>query len=178
MISLLLIYTQVTLLKYFRSYMTEHLLKAGGAAGERAIEEGVRLPHLRAWFRTRSAIILHLSNGSLQVRMYVCGCYVPVDENLTLLCSTQINFFQDHTKVIICPLMCAVSYIDENKSFRTFRLPLIQRHGCSRELYSRLRYAKTMCERLIAKLDSQTTLATGKPVVTPTVGPMPTPTQA
>ena len=50
--------------------MTEHLLKAGGAAGERAIEEGVRLPHLRAWFRTRSAIILHLSNGSLQVLVY------------------------------------------------------------------------------------------------------------
>ena len=58
---------QVTLLKYFKSYMTEHLLKAGGTAGERPIEEGVRLPHLRAWFRTRSAIILHLSNGILQV---------------------------------------------------------------------------------------------------------------
>ena len=26
-------YKKVTLLKYFRSYMTEHLLKAGGAAG-------------------------------------------------------------------------------------------------------------------------------------------------
>ena len=87
----------------------------------------------------------------------------------------QINFFQDHTKVIICPLMCAVSYIDENKSFRTFRLPLIQRHGCSKELYSRLRYAKTMCERLITKLDSQA-IAPGKPVMTPSVGP--TPTQA
>ena len=46
--------------------MSEHLLKAGGSAGERPIE-GVRLPHLRAWFRTRSAIVLHLSNGILQV---------------------------------------------------------------------------------------------------------------
>ena len=48
--------------------MSEHLLKAGGSVGERPIEEGIRLPHLRAWFRTRSAIVLHLSNGILQVR--------------------------------------------------------------------------------------------------------------
>jgi len=47
--------------------MSEHLVKAGGSAGERPIDEGVRLPHLRAWFRTRSAIVLHLSNGILQV---------------------------------------------------------------------------------------------------------------
>jgi len=26
-----------------------------------------RLPFLRTWFRTRSAIVLHLSNGTLQV---------------------------------------------------------------------------------------------------------------
>lgn len=126
------LYKKVTLLKYFRSYMSEHLLKAGGSAGERPVDEGVRLPHLRAWFRTRSAIILHLSNGIL-----------------------QINFFQDHTKVVVCPLMSAVSYIDEGKNFRTFRLPLMERYGCSKELYSRLRYAKTMVERLISKLDSQ-----------------------
>ncbi len=47
--------------------MSEHLLKAGGSAGERPVEEGVRLPHLRTWFRTRSAIVLHLSNGIMQV---------------------------------------------------------------------------------------------------------------
>lgn len=49
--------------------------------------------------------------------------------------------------------MSAVSYIDESKAFRTFRLPLVQAHGCSSDLYSRLRYAKTMCEKLITKLD-------------------------
>lgn len=127
------LYKKVTLLKYFHNYMSEHLLKAGGTAGERPIEEGVRLPHLRAWFRTRSAIILHLSNGIL-----------------------QINFFQDHTKVIICPLMSAISYIDESKTFHTYRLPLIEHYGCSKDLHSRLRYAKTMTERLIEKLDINT----------------------
>ena len=55
--------------------MSEHLLKAGGTAGERPVEEGVRLPHLRTWFRTRSAIILHLSNGSLQVKEFTVVNY-------------------------------------------------------------------------------------------------------
>ena len=84
----------------------------------------------------------------------------------------QINFFQDHTKIIICPLMSAVSYISEDKSFRNFRLPLIERHGCSKELYSRLRYAKTMTERLIAKMDSQSSKVSTEHQPTP----IPTPT--
>ena len=61
----------------------------------------------------------------------------------------QINFFQDHTKVILCPLMGAVTYIDEKREVRTFRMPLIEKYGCCRELASRLRYARTMVERLI-----------------------------
>jgi polo-like kinase 1 len=140
------LYKKVTLLKYFHSYMTEHLLKAGGAAGERPIDEGVRLPHLRAWFRTRSAIVLHLSNGLL-----------------------QINFFNDHTKVMICPLMSALSYIDEHKTFTTYKLSLIEKHGCNKELATRLRYAKAMTERLISRLDPGVT--TPLPHPTPTSNP-------
>lgn len=30
-------------------------------------DDMTRLPFLRHWFRTRSAIVLHLSNGTLQV---------------------------------------------------------------------------------------------------------------
>ena len=64
--------------------------------------------------------------------------------------SVQINFFQDHTKLILCPLMNAVTYIDGDREFRTFRLNLIEKYGCSKQLYSRLRYAKTMVERLVS----------------------------
>ncbi|KAK6973775.1 serine/threonine-protein kinase PLK1 [Biomphalaria glabrata] len=117
---------KVTLLKYFRNYMNEHLLKAGANMTPRDSDEMIRLPFLRTWFRTRNAIVLHLSNGTL-----------------------QINFFQDHTKVIVCPLMAAVTYIDEKREFRTYRLNLIEKYGCSRDLASRLRYARTMVERLI-----------------------------
>ncbi|XP_033639138.1 serine/threonine-protein kinase PLK1-like [Asterias rubens] len=118
---------KVTLLKYFRNYMSEHLLKTGAAVTPLESDNLARLPCLRTWFRTRSAIVLHLSNGTL-----------------------QINFFQDHTKVILCPLMAAVTYVDENRQFRTFRLSLIEKFGCCKELASRLHYARIMTERLLA----------------------------
>ncbi|XP_022382219.1 serine/threonine-protein kinase PLK1 isoform X1 [Enhydra lutris kenyoni] len=118
---------QITLLKYFRNYMSEHLLKAGANITPREGDELARLPYLRTWFRTRSAIILHLSNGCV-----------------------QINFFQDHTKLILCPLMAAVTYIDERRDFRTYRLSLLEEYGCSKELASRLRYARTMVDKLLS----------------------------
>lgn len=45
--------------------------------------------------------------------------------------------------------MGAVSYIDGKRDFKTYRLNLIEKYGCTRELASRLRYAKTMTERLM-----------------------------
>nr|XP_056722131.1 serine/threonine-protein kinase PLK1-like [Euleptes europaea] len=118
---------KITLLKYFRDYMSEHLVKAGGNITPREGDELARLPYLRTCLRTRSAIIFHLSNGTV-----------------------QINFFKDHTKVILCPLMAAVSYINEKKEFRTYKLSLIEEFGCCKELSSRLSFARTMVERLLS----------------------------
>lgn len=61
----------------------------------------------------------------------------------------QINFFQDHTKIIMCPLMQVCTYIDEKRDFHIFKLPLIEKFGCSKELASRIRYARTMVDRLM-----------------------------
>ena len=58
---------KITLLKYFRSYMNEHLLKAGADVKPREGDEMTRLPFLKTWFRTRNAMVLQLSNGTLQV---------------------------------------------------------------------------------------------------------------
>ncbi|XP_061840159.1 serine/threonine-protein kinase PLK1 [Nerophis lumbriciformis] len=117
---------KITLLKYFRNYMSEHLLKAGANMARREGDELARLPYLSLWFRTKSAIVLHLSNGTV-----------------------QINFFQDHTKLILCPLMGAVTYIDAKRDFRTYKLSLLEEFGCSKELESRMRYAKLMVEKLM-----------------------------
>lgn len=64
---------KITLLKYFRNYMSEHLLKAGANITPREGDELARLPYLRTWFRTRSAIILHLSNGCVQINFFQVG---------------------------------------------------------------------------------------------------------
>ena len=37
----------------------------------------------------------------------------------------QINFFKDHTKIILCPLLGAVTYIDETRKNRTFRFDIV-----------------------------------------------------
>ncbi|XP_016135107.1 serine/threonine-protein kinase PLK1-like [Sinocyclocheilus grahami] len=118
---------KITLLKYFRNYMSEHLLKAGANITPRDGDELTRLPYLRHWFRTKSAIVLHLSNGTV-----------------------QINFFQDHTKLILCTLMGAVTYINEKREFYTYKMTLIEEFGCCKELASRLRYARNMVEKLMA----------------------------
>ncbi|XP_033943400.1 serine/threonine-protein kinase PLK1 [Pseudochaenichthys georgianus] len=117
---------KITLLKYFRNYMSEHLLKAGANMARRDGDELARLPYLSLWFRTKSAIVLHLTNGTV-----------------------QINFFLDHTKLILCPFMNAVTYIDEKREFRTYKLSLLEEFGCTKELASRLRYAKLMVEKLL-----------------------------
>lgn len=41
--------------------------QAGANMVPREGDDMTRLPFLRTWFRTRSAIVLHLSNGTLQV---------------------------------------------------------------------------------------------------------------
>lgn len=46
--------------------MTTHI-QAGAEISRRGGDELTRLPFLRTWFRTRNAIVLHLSNGTLQV---------------------------------------------------------------------------------------------------------------
>ena len=48
---------------------------------------------------------------------------------------------QDHTKVILCPLLGAVTYLDEQRMNRTFRFDLLEKFGCSQDIASRLGYA-------------------------------------
>jgi len=117
---------KVKLLNYFRNYMREHLLKAGANMEVREEDQLSRIPALKTWFRTSRAVVMHLTNGTM-----------------------QINFFKDHTKIILCPLLGAVTYIDETRKNRTFRFDLLEKYGCSAELASRLNYAYDKVETMI-----------------------------
>jgi hypothetical protein len=49
------------------NYMKEHLLKAGANMTIREGDELSRIPSLKTWFRTSRAVVLYLTNGTLQV---------------------------------------------------------------------------------------------------------------
>lgn len=56
-----------------------------------------RLPFLRRWFRTRSAIILHLSNGTLPVSSF---CLLDV-HTPSCCSSSHITHHLSHCKVLV-----------------------------------------------------------------------------
>ena len=58
---------KVKLLNYFMNYMKEHLLKAGANMELKERDELSRIPALKTWFRTSRAVVMHLTNGTLQV---------------------------------------------------------------------------------------------------------------
>ncbi|XP_023331848.1 serine/threonine-protein kinase PLK1 [Eurytemora carolleeae] len=117
---------KVKLLNYFRNYMKEHLLKAGANMEIRDEDVLSRIPSLKTWFRTSRAVVMHLSNGTI-----------------------QINFFKDHTKIILCPLLGAVTYIDDTRRNRTFRFDLLEKYGCSQDIAARLNYAYDKIEAMM-----------------------------
>lgn len=61
---------KMKLLSYFKRYMTEHLVKAGGTSVRDAGDVVSRIPHLHTWFRTNCAVVMHLTNGSVQVSIF------------------------------------------------------------------------------------------------------------
>ena len=64
--------------------------------------------------------------------------------------------------------MGACTYIDEKRDSRTYRLALIEEFGCCKELASRLRYARTMVERLIQSKSSSSSQANSARATTAT----------
>lgn len=62
---------KMKLLSYFKRYMTEHLVKAGADSVRESGDLYSRPPHLHTWFRTTCAVVMHLTNGSVQVFLSV-----------------------------------------------------------------------------------------------------------
>nr|CAD7424047.1 unnamed protein product [Timema monikensis] len=63
--------------------------------------------------------------------------------------------FTNHTKVILCPLMMAVTYIDAEKNFRTFRYSTITEQGCCMQLGTNLKYALDKIQLTLSKREKQ-----------------------
>jgi len=118
---------KVTLLNYFGNYMDRHLLKGGDLANA-GKDDQAELPIIDTWFRTEKAMVMYLSNGTLQV-----------------------NFLSDHTKIILTPSSRkndVVTYINQSRESSTHHLKGISSKGCSEELAERLYYCRMVLQKL------------------------------
>ena len=68
---------KVKLLNYFMNYMKEHLLKAGANIHIKEGDELSRIPSLKTWFRTSRAVVMHLTNGTLQANF----CFTIISQD-------------------------------------------------------------------------------------------------
>ena len=59
---------KMKLLPYFCRYMSEHLAKASASVHVQECDSLNKMPYLNQWFRTSSAVVMLLTNGTLQVR--------------------------------------------------------------------------------------------------------------
>ena len=73
------LHEKFTLLRYFAQYMDENLTEGGeGGRGQGGVKAVVRnpnvanpnvaIPQIKRWIRAPKAIIMHLTNGTIQVR--------------------------------------------------------------------------------------------------------------
>ncbi|KAI1904618.1 hypothetical protein AGOR_G00007550 [Albula goreensis] len=113
--------SQITLLKYFAHYMEENLMD-GGDLPNTADTHKPRL-YLLQWLKSDRALMMLFNDGTFQV-----------------------NFYHDHTKIILCNQNeeYLLTYINEDRVSTTFRLSSLLMSGCSSDLRSRIEYALNM----------------------------------
>lgn len=119
---------KVKLLNYFRRYMNDHLMKAGSSIQVLEADKLCRIPYLHQWRRSNTSVFMQLTNGTVQIN------------------------FMDHSKIIMCPLMGAVTHIDVKKTFRTYKFTTIMKNGCSDELLKSLKYAYSQIYNMCPKM--------------------------
>uniref|UniRef100_A0A8C2WKB4 Serine/threonine-protein kinase PLK n=1 Tax=Cyclopterus lumpus TaxID=8103 RepID=A0A8C2WKB4_CYCLU len=113
--------SQVTVLKYFSHYMEENLMD-GGDLGSMTDAHMPRL-YLLQWLKSDRALMMLFNDGTF-----------------------QINFYHDHTKIILC---CQrdeymLTYINEDRVSKTFKLSSLLTSGCPTDLRERMVYSLNM----------------------------------
>uniref|UniRef100_UPI00398EF67F serine/threonine-protein kinase PLK2b n=1 Tax=Pristiophorus japonicus TaxID=55135 RepID=UPI00398EF67F len=116
--------SQVTILKYFAHYMEENLMEGGDLPSSTDAQKP-RLCLLQ-WLKSDRALMMLFSDGTFQV-----------------------NFYHDHTKIIICNHNeeYLLTYINEDRVSTTFKLSTLLMAGCSHELRTRMEYALNMVQQ-------------------------------
>jgi len=61
---------KMKLMNFFLKYMNEHLMKAGGSIALKQSDSLSRIPYMHQWFRTQTAVVMQLTNGTVQVSIW------------------------------------------------------------------------------------------------------------
>lgn len=57
---------KMKLMNFFLKYMNEHLMKAGDSIAMKQSDSISRIPYMHQWFRTQTAVVMQLTNGTVQ----------------------------------------------------------------------------------------------------------------
>ncbi|XP_043493546.1 serine/threonine-protein kinase polo-like [Polistes fuscatus] len=129
---------KLELLHHFTQYMDEFLTEGGELKKYRTTvkqSKNAYVPRMRRWLRTDKAIVMELT--------------VPL---------LQVNFFVDHTKIIVSQETgkgYLITYIDTGRHVSSYWLNDLRDFGCTADLYERLYYVCKVT-REFAELDNNT----------------------
>ena len=79
---------------------------------------------------------------------------------MIFLILVQVNFFGDHTKIILNPGTREelVTFIDENREHSDYILSNILQYGCPQNVATRLEYCKVMLRKLSGFASEETSI--------------------
>uniref|UniRef100_A0A7N8XD65 Serine/threonine-protein kinase PLK n=1 Tax=Mastacembelus armatus TaxID=205130 RepID=A0A7N8XD65_9TELE len=109
---------QKQIVELMANYMEQNLMEGGDLHCEEHVS-GVP-PLLLQWVKTEHALVMLFNNGTVQV-----------------------NFYTDHTKIILCKSSddsYLLTYISRERVSYTYLLSMLNEMGCTSELRHRLRY--------------------------------------
>ena len=121
---------KVTLLKHFRNYLIEQQKKAdeedifGTTVSHQGRSAGLSSIYLKKWVRTKHAIFFRLSDQTVQIVFY------------------------DHTEILLTPDERHITYVDKERSRKTYYLT-DELVGSNSEIAKRLKYTKEILHQLL-----------------------------
>uniref|UniRef100_H3A2R9 Serine/threonine-protein kinase PLK3 n=2 Tax=Latimeria chalumnae TaxID=7897 RepID=H3A2R9_LATCH len=107
---------QMSLLQYLAKFMEQNLMQGGDLPSTEV--QGQSPLFLLQWVKNDHALLMLFSNGTL-----------------------QINFYNDHTKIILCKVEHSyhLTYINKERTACTYKLSMLMEQGCSQSLLHRMR---------------------------------------
>lgn len=117
---------KIQLTDHFIDYMRNNLLTAGTPRPSSA-DDFARIPYLKKWERVDQTSNQHNQNLPEGLDAHDTNCIAFLLTNGVFQC----NFHKSHVKVIICPLMKAITFLNfNNYSDRTFSVEELIENGC------------------------------------------------